>query len=233
MSAGAPTPDSTKAVSKEDAKAASASPAASKDAASPAETPKSPVTAATPVSTTTTPAGDNGSSSKAAETPTPATSASAASAEVDHEPADDEPLPDEPDGIINMEIFSQIQDMDDEDDEDEEGGGHEFSKGIVWGYFEQAENTFKSMEEAIAEPSLSKLSSLGHFLKGSSAALGIIKLQDSCEKMQHYGNLRDEEVGAPLTEEEALKRIKALLADCKRDYAVASRWLRRLYGENV
>lgn len=85
--------------------------------------------------------------------------------------------------------------------------------------------------ESSAEPSLSKLSSLGHFLKGSSAALGIIKVQNSCEKMQHYGNLRDEEVDAPLTEDEALKRISQLLVDCKRDYAVASRWLRRLYGE--
>jgi len=82
-----------------------------------------------------------------------------------------------------------------------------------------------------AEPSLSKLSSLGHFLKGSSAALGIIKVQDSCEKMQHYGNLRDEEVGRTLTEDEALKLIKGLLSNCKRDYSVASRWLKRLYGE--
>jgi osomolarity two-component system phosphorelay intermediate protein YPD1 len=62
--------------------------------------------------------------------------------------AEEEPLPEDPEGIINMEIFSQIQDMDDDDD-DEEGGGHEFSKGIVWGYFEQAENTFKQMEEAM------------------------------------------------------------------------------------
>lgn len=46
-----------------------------------------------------------------------------------------------------MEIFSQIQDMD--EDDDDEAGGHEFSKGIVWGYFEQAENTFKQMEEAM------------------------------------------------------------------------------------
>lgn len=46
-----------------------------------------------------------------------------------------------------MEIFGQIQDMD--DDDEDEGGGHEFSKGIVWGYFEQAENTFKQMEEAM------------------------------------------------------------------------------------
>lgn len=60
----------------------------------------------------------------------------------------EEPLPDEPDGIINMEIFSQIQDMDDEDDEDGPGS-REFSKGIVWGYFEQAEATFKQMEEAM------------------------------------------------------------------------------------
>lgn len=48
-----------------------------------------------------------------------------------------------------MEIFSQIQDMDDDDDDDGDGGGHEFSKGIVWGYFEQAENTFKQMQDAM------------------------------------------------------------------------------------
>lgn len=84
--------------------------------------------------------------------------------------------------------------------------------------------------DSSAEPSLWKLSSLGHFLKGSSAALGIIKVQNSCEKMQHYGNLRDEEVGAALSEDEALKRIKSLLVDCKRDYAVASRYLRQLYA---
>lgn len=49
--------------------------------------------------------------------------------------------------------------------------------------------------------------------------------------MQHYGNLRDEEVGEDLDEDEALKRIKQLLVDCKRDYGVASRYLRRLYGD--
>jgi osomolarity two-component system phosphorelay intermediate protein YPD1 len=81
------------------------------------------------------------------------------------------------------------------------------------------------------EPSLTKLSSLGHFLKGSSAALGIIKVQASCEKMQHYGNLRDEEVGVDLNEEEALKRIKGLLKDCKRDYQVAKVWFEKLYEE--
>lgn len=166
----------------------------------------------------------------AAATAPVATITSEASAQQEKEKEDEDlgPAPTDPEGIINMEIFSQIQDMD--DDDDDEAGGHEFSKGIVWGYFEQAESTFKQMQDAIEEPSLWKLSSLGHFLKGSSAALGIIKVQNSCEKMQHYGNLRDEEVGAALSEDEALRRIKKLLVDCKRDYAVASAYLRQLYA---
>lgn len=42
--------------------------------------------------------------------------------------------------------------MDDlEDDDDEPSGGikHEFSKGIVWNYFEQAESTFVDMRNAL------------------------------------------------------------------------------------
>ncbi|GFZ43644.1 hypothetical protein JCM24511_01364, partial [Saitozyma sp. JCM 24511] len=143
-------------------------------------------------------------------------------------------IPSDPAGIIDMETFSQIREMDeveDDDDESAEGGAHAFSKGIVWGYFEQAENTFKQMEDAIAEADLPKLSSLGHFLKGSSAALGIVKVQASCEKMQHYGNCRDEEAGETLSEEEALRRIKGLLADCMTDYEVAKGWMKRLYEE--
>jgi len=50
--------------------------------------------------------------------------------------------------------------------------------------------------------------------------------------MQHYGNKRDEEVGANLEEGEALERIKGLLADCKRDYEVAKAWFERLYEED-
>jgi len=34
---------------------------------------------------------------------------------------------------------------------------------------------------------LKTLSELGHFLKGSSATLGLTKVKDSCEKIQHYG----------------------------------------------
>nr|XP_019000431.1 osomolarity two-component system, phosphorelay intermediate protein YPD1 [Kwoniella mangroviensis CBS 8507]OCF63892.1 osomolarity two-component system, phosphorelay intermediate protein YPD1 [Kwoniella mangroviensis CBS 8507] len=127
----------------------------------------------------------------------------------------------------------EIMDMDEEEEgDDEDGEKHAFSKGIVWGYFEQAEATFKDMEAAIVAEDLTKLSSLGHFLKGSSAALGIIKVQASCEKMQHYGNLRDEEAGVSLGAPEALKRIKELLTACKKDYEVAKNWMENLYEED-
>lgn len=49
--------------------------------------------------------------------------------------------------------------------------------------------------------------------------------------MQHYGNKRDEEEGIELDEVEAMKRIKELLRDCKKQYVVARAWLKRLYEE--
>lgn len=54
------------------------------------------------------------------------------------------------DEIIDMETFQQIMDMDEEDEVDEDSDEkHSFSKGIVWGYFTQAEETFKEMEDAL------------------------------------------------------------------------------------
>lgn len=52
-------------------------------------------------------------------------------------------------GIIDEEVLSQIRDMDEDDEDDDGGDNRSFSKGIVWGYFEQAENTFEKMEEAM------------------------------------------------------------------------------------
>ncbi len=58
-------------------------------------------------------------------------------------------IPPDPDGIIDMEVFSQIREMDEDEDDEPGAGAHEFSKGIVWGFFDQAENTFKDMEDAM------------------------------------------------------------------------------------
>ncbi|WVQ85096.1 hypothetical protein IAT38_007260 [Cryptococcus sp. DSM 104549] len=180
----------------------------------------------------TAPAAPAAAGAAAADKPKSPTTAKAAAAEPAKPtiepaaPAEEE----EDEAIIDMETFQQIMDMDEDDDEDGEDK-HSFSKGIVWGYFTQAEDTFVEMQEALDQEDLTKLSSLGHFLKGSSAALGIVKVQGSCEQMQHYGNLRDEEAGTDLKPEEALARIKGLLAACKKDYEAAKKWMKKLYEE--
>jgi osomolarity two-component system phosphorelay intermediate protein YPD1 len=55
--------------------------------------------------------------------------------------------------IIDMDIFTQLLEMDDEDD-------REFSKSIVWNYFDQAETTFDEMDAALSSQNLGELSKL-------------------------------------------------------------------------
>ncbi|OCB84065.1 NAD-binding protein [Sanghuangporus baumii] len=143
--------------------------------------------------------------------------------ELDQE--DSDPPASSPADIIDMDTFRQILDL----DEDET---HEFSAGMAYAYFDQAATTFTEMESALAVKDLAKLSSLGHFLKGSSAALGVAKVQASCERMQHYGQRRDEEASADLTPEEALGKIDRLLVQVKREYNDAEKWLRNWYKDH-
>lgn len=44
---------------------------------------------------------------------------------------------------VDMATFSQILELDDSEDD------REFSKGIVWGFFDQAEETFSHMDDAL------------------------------------------------------------------------------------
>ncbi|KAJ1572676.1 hypothetical protein NDA12_003850 [Ustilago hordei] len=126
--------------------------------------------------------------------------------------------------IIDMDIFTQLLEMDDEDD-------REFSKSIVWNYFDQAETTFKEMDAALSTHDLTELSTLGHFLKGSSAAVGVIKVRDSCEHMQHYGKCHGEDGLSDLSKEGALKKLTVTLRDVKVQYREAAKALKAFYGE--
>ncbi|KAF8579812.1 histidine-phosphotransfer domain, HPT domain-containing protein [Ramaria rubella] len=161
----------------------------------------------------------------------PSASVSAPPAPADPVPAPDAPPddkpppafdPNNPGDIIDMETFLQILDLDEEDN-------HDFSKGMAWAYFDQAATTFEDMDKAYDEKNLPKLSALGHFLKGSSAALGVSKVQASCERVQHYGDLRDEDLGRDLTDKEALAKILDTLTRVKVEYAEAERWLKAYY----
>lgn len=78
---------------------------------------------------------------------------------------------------------------------------------------------------------LATLSTLGHFLKGSSATLGLTKVKDSCEKIQHYGQKKDE-AGTENEPDEAkcLSRIKETLVTVKEEYAEVEKVLKKFYG---
>jgi len=119
-----------------------------------------------------------------------------------------------------MKTFQQVLDLDDEDET------LEFSRGMTSAYFSQASETFEKMDSALSSKLLKDLSDLGHFLKGSSAALGVLKVQASCEKIQRYGQLRDEEAGTDLTDKQALEKISAQLEQVKGEYDVAEKWLK-------
>jgi osomolarity two-component system phosphorelay intermediate protein YPD1 len=73
------------------------------------------------------------------------------------------------------------------------------------------------------------LSRLGHFLKGSSAALGLTKVKESCEKLQHYGNRKDAFGVKSITNDEAEKLIRELLGQMRREYREAEQYLKVFY----
>ncbi|KAG9298210.1 hypothetical protein G9A89_002698 [Geosiphon pyriformis] len=126
--------------------------------------------------------------------------------------------------LLDHETFDQLLEMDDDED-------HDFSRSIVWNYFDQAKNTFDEMDRALDSKDLNKLSQLGHFLKGSSAAIGVTKVKASCEKIQHFGNKKDEAGTNNISEGLALKKIEPLLKRVKEEYKEAEDYLRRFYQD--
>jgi len=115
-----------------------------------------------------------------------------------------------------MEVFGQVLELGEDDPS--------FLRGMVDAYFNQAENTFHDMDLALAEKDLGKLSSLGHFLKGSSAALGVFQVQSSCEKIQNLGQLRDG--STTITDADAIVKIREPILRAKKEYGVAEGWLK-------
>jgi osomolarity two-component system phosphorelay intermediate protein YPD1 len=129
--------------------------------------------------------------------------------------------------IIDWDTFNQILEMDEGDD-----GDRDFSKGIVYGFFEQAEQTFQMMEDALDKCELSNLSSLGHFLKGSSAALGLTKVKNTCEKIQHLGARKDETGSTEIDDyNESIRQITAILPILREEYSQAEKFLKDFFGD--
>jgi len=126
---------------------------------------------------------------------------------------------------IDQPTFEQILEMDDEEDE------REFSKSLVYDFFTQAETTFVNMDKNLEEKDLKTLSELGHFLKGSSATLGLTKVKDSCEKIQHYGQKKDETGSHDITEEEGLKLLATTIKQAKTEFNEVEKVLKKFYRD--
>lgn len=127
---------------------------------------------------------------------------------------------------VDMATFSQILEMD-ESEED-----RDFSGPLVFGFFEQAEETLTSMETALKEKDLLELSKLGHFLKGSSATLGFNKVRDNCQIIQQYGHKQNLD-GSPEDDEEVcVKKITTAVETLRTDMAELTRVLRAFFGRD-
>ncbi|CUM54196.1 unnamed protein product [Debaryomyces tyrocola] len=83
-------------------------------------------------------------------------------------------------GLIEWSVFSELVAM----DEDEEG----FSKSLFQTFVDQVLETFKEIDENLEIKNFDKISGLGHYLKGSAAALGLEKISSQCERIQNYGH---------------------------------------------
>ncbi|TFK74764.1 histidine-phosphotransfer domain, HPT domain-containing protein, partial [Pluteus cervinus] len=125
--------------------------------------------------------------------------------------------------VVDVDQFGQILELDEDDDDSE------FSRGMVTEYFDQARKTFGQMDDALKAGDLGQLADLGHFLKGSSAALGVLKVQASCEKIQHWG--RPQEPFPAIPRDEALRKITKRLKKVKEEFGEAEDWFNKHYDE--
>ena len=79
---------------------------------------------------------------------------------------------------------------------------------------------------------LTQLSTLGHFLKGSSATLGLTKVKDSCEKLQHYGARKDETGTTDEPDDDvSLQRCKRTIQEAKDQFYLVKESLKRFYRD--
>ncbi|KAI9568383.1 Hpt, histidine phosphotransferase protein [Boletus coccyginus] len=127
--------------------------------------------------------------------------------------------------VVDMKEFEQILELD-------EGDDREFSQGVVYDYLNQTQGTIELMDKSFAKHDLIQLGKYGHFLKGSSAALGVVQVKEICEKIQHLGNRidPDKEPEVKISADDALTRIKPLLARLKDERAAADEWMKRFFG---
>lgn len=160
-----------------------------------------------------------------------------------------------PTEIINWSILNEIVSMDEDDPE--------FSKGLIIQFIDQAQTTFDEMQTNLdSTKDLKTLDNLGHFLKGSSAALGLQRIAWVCERIQNLGRRREnsfpnrellihssgdttsrEKIGASSDNDNGsndvnedsvyLNAISQALTQARYEFVLARKELSKYYGEEL
>ncbi len=81
---------------------------------------------------------------------------------------------------LNLDTLQQLLDMDDLD------SNHEFSSSLLSDYFIQVVEKLEELKTLLRDGDIVGVGKVGHFLKGSSAAIGALSAQRICDDIQHW-----------------------------------------------
>ncbi|OAQ87427.1 hpt domain-containing protein [Purpureocillium lilacinum] len=125
---------------------------------------------------------------------------------------------------VDMNTFNQIAEIDD-------SGNSSFCISLYFDFFGQAEDTFKSMRSALDIQDYDRLSSLAHYIKGSSATVGLFKIHDGCERIERFSKQRDgSTVVSPQDAQQSTSQIRDVLVALQEHNKRAEHALRRHFG---
>lgn len=148
---------------------------------------------------------------------------------------------------VDMNTFNQIAEIDD-------SGNSSFCISLYFDFFGQAEDTFKSMRSALYASQIDsyiarrlrqmtltrnhrdiqdydRLSSLAHYIKGSSATVGLFKIHDGCERIERFSKQRDgSTVVSPQDAQQSTSQIRDVLVALQEHNKRAEHALRRHFG---
>lgn len=114
-----------------------------------------------------------------------------------------------------------------QNEEKEKGAGNTGFQRNKPSWIQTNENLLSTNRKA---GNLNELSSLGHFLKGSSATLGFTKIQENCQIIQQYGHRLTTESTPEDDEEVCLNKISEALEKAKVDTEELQKRMMAFFG---
>ncbi|KAJ3238055.1 hypothetical protein HDU77_011559 [Chytriomyces hyalinus] len=126
--------------------------------------------------------------------------------------------------VVDRSVFDGLLDMDDDPVR------RKFSRDIALQYCQQTKGALAEIQHALRNNDIESLGRLGHFQKGSSAALGLRKVQNTCEQIQHLGRRIDKDGNAlRLSDAEILEHLDRLVRQLFVVNREAENWLREFF----